>query len=99
MEFKDTTWKTAAKMSAVLITFTLIYSLFVTYLNLFSIFTQVLGVILFIILLYKLVSKIHKTEQTRQKTGYCFFVVLFSFLLNFVLVLAISLINTAFGIV
>ena len=74
MEFKDTTWKTAARISILLVLFTLIYSLLITYLNLFSMLTQVLGVILFVILLYKLITKIHKEESTRQKTGYCFLV-------------------------
>ncbi len=99
MEFKDHTWKTSAVLAMIMISVSVLYSLLITVLNLFSIITQLAGVVLFVFVLYRLILKYHPKETKKQRIGFCFFVALFSFLMNFLLILLISLINSWLGII
>ncbi|RLE45188.1 hypothetical protein DRJ22_04980 [Candidatus Woesearchaeota archaeon] len=99
MEFTNKTWKTSMLLSLYTVLFTAIYSAIITFLKIFSIIIQILGIVLFALLIYYLTQRIYKNETKRQKIEFSFFATLFALLLNSVLLIIISLLNNVFSIV
>ena len=99
MEFKNKSWKTSMFVSFCVVVFTAVYSGIITLLKVFTFLIQIIGLVLFVFLVYYLTQRIYNEEDKKHRAGFCFFATLFALLLNALVLIIVNILNNVFSIV
>ena len=90
MESKSNTWRNAAKLAALIVFFNLIVSILMALLKLGTAISVLLGIVLFVVFVFLILKKIYKSIDTKQRIFFTAVLLIFSLVINFVLMLLMN---------
>ena len=90
MELKESTWRKAAKLASLIVLFNVVLSLLMALLKIEATISMLIGIILFVIFVYITFGKIYKATK-RQKVFFTLILLIFSIVINALLVFLMML--------